>query len=877
MKKLKLKLARARLFFWQWWQQKKLNKQKSLSREVSRKKTLLKKLFKIVWIGCLLGVFIVLGVFAYFAKDLPDPAQISERKMKESTKIYDRTGKVLLYDISGEERRTFVPLAEIPQNLINATIATEDANFYNHFGFDIKGMIRGAWLSLTGHPLQSGSTLTQQFVKNSILSSEKTYTRKIKELILSVQLEIKYSKEEILELYLNQISYGSNFYGAEAAAQGFFGKSVRDINLAEATVLAALPRATTYYSPFGSHPEALKSRQDYILDRMTSLGMISEQEALEAKNHNIEYAKQRYAIKAPHFVIYIKEYLEEKYGQEYIQQSGLSVYTTLDWELQQVAQEAVEEGAKRNEQKYNALNASLVAIDPKTGQVLAMVGSRDYFDKENDGNVNVSLRNRQPGSSFKPFVYATALAKGFTPQTIVFDVQTNFSDNPDDPYIPQNYNGTFSGPVSLKSALAQSLNVPAVKALYLAGIEDVLKQAQKMGFSTLNDKDRFGLSLVLGGGEVKLIEEVAAYGAFATEGTLNETQSILKIVDRNGEIIEEFKQDSKNVLNKEIARQINNILSDNEARSLVFGPNSALYLGPITAAAKTGTTDEYHDAWTVGYTPSLVAGVWVGNNDNSEMKRASGLDAAAPIWNSFMKNSYQLKRAANDDGEEEETDLENYFDLPDSDELFEEPQAIETEKPMLNGQAVETYTVSIDSVSGKLATEDTPPELIVEKTFKRAHNILFYVDKDDPLGEIPKKPEQDPQYQRWEEAVQKWLQSTENCDPETGCLIILEPPTENDDVHTSENLPEIVIADPTEDKIITQDSVFIFTEVKDPQTIKQVDFFLDESYIGTKTTAPFNIFINLQNESPGKHEAKVKVYNQSLNSSEDTVSFYYEP
>lgn len=869
MNKISRQIARWKLRLWQ----KKFNTKKkpAMTSPNKRRQRLRKKITSLLTVVFFLFLAMGFGLFAFYAKDLPDPKKLEDRKMAESTKIYDRTGETLLYEIHGEEKRTAVSLSEISPKLINATLAIEDTNFYHHFGVDLKGMVRGAWLSLTGQPLQSGSTITQQFIKNSILTSEKTFSRKIKEVILAFEFEIRYSKDQILEFYFNQIPYGSNLYGAEAAAQGIFNKSAKDLSLAEAATLAALPRAPSYYSPYGSHPEALKGRQEYILTRMAKLGMVSEQEAENAKKEELKFAQHQYGIKAPHFVMYIKEYLEEKYGQDFIEKSGFSVYTTLDWDLQQAAEQAVVEGAKRNETRYNANNAALVALDPKTGQILAMVGSRDYFDLENDGNVNVTLRSRQPGSSFKPIVYATALQRGFTPQTILFDVPTNFSDDPNNPYSPQNYDGVFRGPVSLKSALAQSLNIPAVKTLYLAGLKEVLEQARQMGFTTFEDEDRFGLSLVLGGGEVKLIEETAAFSIFATEGIKNETASILKIVDKNGETVEEFEPESKNVLDKQVARQINDILSDNSAREPVFGTSSHLNLGNITAAAKTGTTNEYRDAWTVGYTPSLVAGVWVGNNNNAKMYQAPGAAAAAPIWNQFMKQAYKTKREA----EDEKKEKENYFLLPEDNESFVSPEPVESDKPMLNGQAFEEYTVDIDSLSGKLATDFTPPELIEKRTYKRAHTILYFVDKDEPAGPQPENPADDPQFNNWESGVISWLQ--ESCQQnQENCFVNEEPPSEEDDLHTGQTAPQVEIINPQQNQTLAGENLSVQIRNLSSSTIKQVDFFLDDALVLSKYGFYTNLTLPIKGLSEGRHELRVKVYDELLNRGEANVSFWYQ-
>ncbi len=847
------------------WQSKELNRFPASKK--GRRKTRFKKVVKIFGFFCLGFFIVVLALFVYFAKDLPDPKKIQERKMLESTKIYDRTGEILLYEIHGEEQRTVIPLEKVSPNLINASLATEDANFYHHFGIDLKGLLRGAFLSLTGSSLQSGSTITQQFVKQSILSSEQTFSRKIKEIILSIELEMRYSKHDILELYLNQIPYGSNLYGVEAAAQGFFGKNAKDLTIAEAAVLASLPKAPTYYSPYGSHPEKLQARKEYVIDRMAKLGMITSEQAEEAKKQELVFSENRSGIKAPHFVMFVKEYLEEKYGQDYLEQSGLSVYTTLDWDLQQAAEKAVTEGAAKNEKRFGAHNASLVSLDPKTGQILAMVGSKNYFDLKNDGNVNVAIRPRQPGSSFKPFAYATAFKKGFSPDTVLFDVQTNFSDDPANPYIPQNYSGTFSGPVSMRNALARSLNIPAVKTLYLAGLKDTIKQATAMGISTLDNPDRFGLALVLGGGEVKLLEETAAYGVFATEGIKNETASILKIVDRQGKIVEDLKQTPRRVLDQQVARQISSVLSDNTARAPVFGPNSALNLGNITAAVKTGTTDEYRDAWTVGYTPSIVAGVWVGNNNNAKMNKADGSYAAAPIWNDFMKSSYALKRKQ----EETKKQKENYFSLPQDDEGFAPPETkLLPNKPMLNGQPVAEKVLNIDASSGELATENTPPELIQQKTFKEAHCILYYVDKNDPQGERPKNPASDPQFNNWEVGVAAWAQSAG--------LLGEQPPTISDTTHTdAANKPVLTITKPLDNEEITQEILHTEFSLVSKTDIKQIDFFIDDSFIASRSGLVSTIDLSLRGLGRGSHTLKIKAYDKNLNSGQASVDFSYKP
>ncbi len=832
------------------------------------------------------GLIALAAIFVYFAKDLPNPNKISERQINQSTKIYDRSGEVLLYDVHAEEKRTVVGMDQIPKHLKDAAVATEDAEFYYHFGLNFKGIARAFLANLKGGKIsQGGSTITQQFIKSSLLTPERTFSRKIKEAILAIEMEVKYTKEEILGFYLNQIPYGSNAYGAEAAAQTFFNKPAKDLTLAESALLAGLPRAPTFYSPFGSHPEELKARQEYILSRMEKLGFISKEEFEAAKNEKLKFAPFRQAIKAPHFVMYVKEYLEEKYGQEMLEKGGLKVYTTLDWDLQQAGQQIIEEGAKNNQKKYGAYNAALTALDPKTGQVLVMVGSKDYFAEplpegcdpgkncQFEPNVNVASRDRQPGSSFKPFAYALAFQKGYLPETTLFDLKTEF--NPACPaeanlsefngqkcYNPDNYDGQFRGPVNFRQALAQSLNVPSVKVLYLAGIDKTIDLAQSMGITTLKDRSRYGLALVLGGGEVKLIDEVAAYGVFANDGVKIEKTVILKIEGPQGKILEEFSPKPEKILEPQIARIVSDVLSDNETRTPIFGSNSPLYISERPAAVKTGTTQEYRDAWTIGYTPSLVAGVWAGNNDNRPMQKAgAGMLAAAPLWNAFMKKSYDIKTADN------QPEKLNSFILPKEPEEFLKPEPVLSDKPILNGQLFSEKKVKIDRISGKLATDLTPPELIEEKSFQEVHCILYYVNKDYPQVPSPSDPTTDPQFSNWEMTVEVWAKNNG--------WVNQSPPREYDDVHTPENQPVIKILSPFNEEVIRQRNINISAEVYAKLGIKQVDFFFDDELIGVDSREPFALNFNLPSRLTGqKHFIKIRAYDQFLNRQEESIQIF---
>jgi len=809
-----------------------------------------KKLIKFFSLALLIFLIIGFVSVAWISRGLPDPNKLIDRQIAQSTKIYDRTGETVLYDIYGAEQRTIVSLDEIPEYAKWATIAIEDKDFYKHKGISIWGILRGVvWQKLKGQRAQGGSTLTQQFIKNAILTSDRKISRKIKEWILAQKLEKKYSKEEILQMYFNEIPYGSTAYGIEAASQRYFGKSVKNINIAEAAVLAALPQAPSRYSPYGSNKDILIQRQHYIIDLMYKQGYIPEHKAEAAKLYKLEFKKQSTNIIAPHFVMYVKEILSEKYGEKMIEQEGLKIYTTLDLYKQEIAERVIEGGAEKNEKNYEATNAALIAIDPKTGQILTMVGSRDYFNEDIDGQVNIVTSQRQPGSSMKPIVYASAFEKGYTPDTILYDVVTNFSHDPAEPYEPHNYDSQEHGPVTIKKALAGSLNIPAVKAIYLAGIENVLDLAENFGYTTFTDRERFGLSLVLGGGEVKLLEHTNAYSVFARDGDIHPITAILKIEDKNGKIIEEFDNEKKGkkILDSNIARMINNILSDNNARAYAFGEQNWLTLGGRPVGAKTGTTNDYRDAWAIGYTPSIVAGVWVGNNDNTQMKRgAAGGTVAAPIWHDFMKEVLG------------NTPIES----------FKEPKISETGKPVLDGKIDAGETIKIDTASGLLATENTPADYIKEIIYKQDHCILYYLNKDDPLADAPKNPSKDPQFELWESRVIKW---SDEQGATTSVEIII--PTEYDNIHTLENQPVFKILSPTNNQTITEPFITSNLEASAPRGINRAEYYINDNLITTNNSYPFNLEKQIDFLNNGFHNLKVRVCDDIDNCSEQSVEF----
>lgn len=820
-------------------------KSESSSRNnASKKKLKSKKIFSVLarlaTVVAIVGFFAMAAAFIYFSKDIPDPSKISDRSVAQSTRIYDKTGNILLYEIHGDEKRTIVELDQISPNLINATIATEDKKFYKHFGIDPKGILRAIYKDIiSGEKAQGASTITQQLIKNSVLTSEKAYTRKIKEIILALETEQKFSKDEILEMYLNQIPYGSNLYGAEVASQTFFGKSAKDLDVAEAAMLAAIPQATTYYFPYGSHPEALEARRKYIIEEMRKDGYINDEQAKEASEVNIFSRLKPFVseIKAPHFVMYIKDQLVNEYGTDMVEKGGLKVITSLDYDMQLIAEDAVKKGVEYNAAKYDANNAALVATDPKTGQILAMVGSKDYFDLEKQGNVNVAIsESRQPGSSFKPFVYATAFKKGYTPDTILFDVPTNFGpDGSGKDFEPKNYNLQYSGPVTIRSALGRSLNIPAVKALYLAGIGDSVQTAHDMGITTLNSNN-YGLSLVLGTGGVKLLDITGAYGVFANDGKRSDVTGIMKVEDANGNVLKEYQSNEKQVIDTQVARNITSILSDNVARTPTFGARSKLYFPNRPVAAKTGTTSDYKDAWTVGYTPSVSVGVWAGNNSGKAMTQGGGVSAATPIWNDFLTRVLADKPV----------------------EQFTAPEKINTNKAVLNGSSKNEVIVEIDKACGdKLADENTPEEQKEKRSYFEVHNILYYVNKDDPQGDYPTKPQDDPQFSRWESGVLAWAAAN------MGSEINQTIPTEVCTLRGEENAPGLRVIKPYANQIIKDGKVEIEAEAYSSYGIKQVEFYLDNNLLKIYTESPYEGTYRISGDvDEGEHTIKIKAYDK---------------
>ncbi len=614
----------------------------------------------IVVILFLMGLF---GAVIFFATQVPSPEELTSRFVAQSTKIYDHDNE-LLYDIYEGQNRTPIKLSDVPDTVKQATISIEDKDFYKHSGFSVTGILRSVFnLALHQKVEGGGSTLTQQLVKNAFLLSEyglsnTSLVRKLKELVMSIQVEKAFTKDQILEMYLNEIPYGGTAYGIEAAANLYFGKHAKELNLAEASLLAGLPQRPSVYSPYGTHPELARVRQKEVLRRMIEDGYITREQGKEAEGVELTYRTKQNELgfKAPHFVLYVKQKLIDQFGDKLVEQGGLKVTTTLNYKIQEKAQEIVKaEVDKLNSSKIG--NGAAVVLDPKTGQILAFVGSKDYFGKSlpegcSEGvncvfepNVNAALSERQPGSATKPITYAKAMEKGYTANYTLMDVKTEFPGGANLPaYNPVNYDGQFHGPVQVRYALGNSYNIPAVKMLALVGVKDVLEQGYRMGITTwepsAENVSSVGLSLTLGGREVRLLDLTSAFGVFANKGEQIDPVSILKVEDSKGKVLFEYKQpDGRKALDEGIAFIISDILSDNGARTAAFGSSSFLNIPGKTVAVKTGTTDQKKDNWTIGYTPSVVVGVWVGNNDNTPLdpKIASGVTGASPVWASIMK------------------------------------------------------------------------------------------------------------------------------------------------------------------------------------------------------------------------------------------------
>lgn len=835
----------------------------------------------------LFGIISVAGLIAILSIGLPDVTDLENISAAESTEIFDRDG-TLLYTIHGEENREYVSLKNISPYVSAATIAIEDDQFFEHKGFDIWALGKAVLYELfgIGNP-RGGSTITQQYVKNTFLSSERTYTRKAKELILALRIERAFTKEEILELYLNRIPYGNNAYGIQKAAEIYFNKSAKDLTLAQSALLASLPQAPSRYNPFGDnkyshllkkfsedelHYRQIESeadleteeytrggigqhvdlgngqkiyitgRSDIVLKRMEDLETITAEERQQALNElqTITFNDYKEPIKHPHFVLYIKQILEEKYGKDVVEQGGLKVYTTIDGDLQDYAEKIALEKGPANKTNFGANNIAILTINAKTGEILAMVGSSDYFNEEIDGNVNVVLRPRQPGSSFKPIVYTQAFYNGYGPGSVIYDIPTKIG-----PDRPLDFDGRWQGQITIRRALGQSRNIPAIKAYFLAGEQDpIIDLATKMGITTLSKSHSYGYPLALGAGEVPLIEMVTAYSVFANNGKKPELTGILKIENANGDILEEWHpKEFEEIVDPQIAYLINNILSD---RGNSVGQK--IYIDGKINAAKTGTSTKENkkaaggktvrpsDGWVIGYTPTITTGVWIGNTDGSGLGyNADGYDTAAPIFNVVMTKA-----------------LEN---LPS--EPFPEPKGIKR--------------IEISKASGKLPGPTTPKSMIITEIFPsfsiptEVENIFFEVQIDEISGLLateytPKDAIKTVIFQNYEPIANmlNWAQEIQEYYKTHSELITTDvdgkniqiglPPAEYDNIHTAEtakNAPSITITSPSPQTEIKVGNFTIDVTISSLNEIDSVEYYIDEKQKFVTKTVPYRGFLNI--------------------------------
>lgn len=714
----------------------------------------------------LIAVFI-LFIYFYIFKDLPNPAGLKNYKViPVSTEIFDRNGK-LLYDVYKDENRTPIRLKDLPKHVGQSTIAIEDKDFYKHSGVSvIGGMLRAlkdTFILKKG--LQGGSTLTQQLVKGALLTPERTVQRKIKEIVLALWTEQILTKDEILELYLNQVPYGGSAYGVEQAAKTYFNKSAKELTLSESAFLAGLPQAPSRYSPY-VNIDLAKRRRNEVLNAMTQLGYITVAQRDEAKKEELAVQPFKIRIQAPHFVFYVKELLEKEYGAQTVEEGGLKVYTSLDLDIQKKAEEAVKSEVEKVT-RLNVGNGAALVTRPPTGEILAMVGSKDYF-ASGSGTFNVTTALRQPGSSIKPLNYAIGIdRKLVTAATVFLDTKTCFPNPGQKDYCPVNYDGRFHGPVQLRAALANSYNIPAVKMLKLNGVENFVASSSSFLMTTLKDPSRYGLSLTLGGGEVTMVEMAQAFSAFANQGVPKKLVSVLRVEDKNGQVLYEFKDPNfkkditkplnypnflavqgKRALSPETTFIISHILLDNNARSAAFGARSQLNIPKHTAVSvKTGTTNDLRDNWTIGYTPNFLTVVWVGNNDNSPMSRVvSGVTGAAPIWNSIMtellKNQPDLfprkpdsvigRQVCSDTGALMTRSAEGAESCPSRFEYF--IKGFESVKSQLS---VTREQVPVSRDTGKMTTQEDPSHEMQEKTILKDGTSRYCLDCVNDTGVSP--------------------------------------------------------------------------------------------------------------------------------------------
>ena len=730
---------------------------------------------KFLFFGIVGFIVIFFIYFLWISRDLPTPGKLANSGIKDSTRILDKKG-IVLYAIYKDYNRLYVPLNDISKILRDATISTEDKDFYTNPGFSITGLFRAFIIDpIINRRITGGSTITQQLVKNVLLTPERNITRKIKELILSIQVDKRFSKDQILEMYLNNVPYGGTAVGVEAASNLYFGKHAKELNLAQCAFLAGLPQAPTYYSPFSGKNKSYIDRSKYVLRRLREDGVISKKQVDDAikEIENFTFTQKQGNLKAPHFVQYIREQLVKMYGEPAVANGNLTVATTLDYEIQKNAEDIVTNEFEKNLKGFSVGNGAAIVLDAKTGGILAMIGSHDYFDMKNEGNFNASLSLRQPGSSLKPIMYATAFEKGYTASTLIMDLKTEFPTNdPAHPtYTPVNYDGKYQGPMQLRFALGNSINVPAVKMLARVGIKPVMQKAYDMGIENWNptpdNLKSVGFSLVLGGREASLLQIASAYSVFANKGMRNEPFGIIEVKDSKGQSLYKHKEtDGVRVLSQEVAFIISHILLDNNARSLIFGPNSYLNVLGKTVSVKTGTTDDKRDNWTIGYTPSFVVGVWVGNNDNSPMnpKIASGVTGAAPIWNKIFH--FVLKGKNDEQPEKPDNVIPLEIDsfsggLPIDGQGKRTEYFVKGTEPTTLAPIYKKVKISKKGGNDRLANADE----IAHGDYDVRDYIVF--EEQDPVSTDGKN--------RWQNAVNEWVETNHKDDAK------YHPPTQVSD------------------------------------------------------------------------------------------------
>jgi penicillin-binding protein 1C len=824
----------------------------STSRISPSRAKLIAKITKISFIVLIVGILLVLISIPLIARDLPSPDGVVRRN-GFSSKIVDRNG-VVLYDVYNNENRIPVEFKSIPLYLREGTIAIEDKNFYKNNGFDITGIIRGALSTVFRGQLASGSTLTQQLVKNALLTQDRTIVRKFKEFILTSEVDSRFSKDQILQMYLNEVPYGGTAWGVEAASEMYFGKKVSDLNLVECAFLAGLPQSPSYYSPYNGNSKAYAGRTKDVLRRMQEDGYITLSQEKAAINQipSLTFQNQTAAFKAPHFVQYVQKQIAAKYGASALQGGGMTVTTTLDLSLQNDVQKIVSDEIESVE-TLHITNGAAVVTNPETGEILAMVGSKNFNAKDYDGQYNVATALRQPGSSIKPFTYVTAFKKGYTASTMIMDVPTTFPGGDKKDYKPVNYDGKFRGPIQLRFALANSINIPAVKVLALVGIKDALQTAYDAGINQLAptqaNLDRLGLSMTLGGGEVTLLDLTDGYSIFMNGGYRVNPVSILKVTDSNGNILEENKPQKVNsVITKEQSFLIADILSDNNARSATFGLNSYLNIPGRSVAVKTGTTNDKRDNWTVGGNDQALVGVWVGNNDNSPMQQvASGVTGASPIWNKIiqrvLKNKQNIKFQAPSGIIKEDVDIvsgyKSHDNFPNRSEYF-----VKGTEPI--GADVVHVNLKVCKTDNKLAT----PSNIAANDFNTQEYYQF--KEEDPTAAPGGE-------NKWQQGILDWLNTqTDNK---------YHPPTA---YCGSGNPLNVDFNSPRDHDGSLSNSFDIKVTASSTSNITEVSFYIDGTQIGTVTSLPYQI--NSGNLSSGNHSIRALAKDSSGNQSDRTIA-----